>query len=97
MTYIWYYKNKHAISKTIKQISGKKKEYEASTLISLPDNQCSRVFSINKNNGHLAFKLNSGEIKMLICIMALPYLWNQCLKYSPNRTSLAVKTHNTGV
>jgi WD40 repeat protein len=100
---VWDYKERKAVSEAIlNEKPGVKMEYGASTLSTLPDNQCSRAIAINPKNGHIAFGLNSGEVqiregiknidKLVKCIKDADR-WIECIMYSPDGHWLAVGTH----
>ena len=105
---VWNSKNrKKEKSIMINQNPGKKVKYGASTLSTLPDNQCSRCVCIN-HEGQLknfAVATNEGKIQIRdslknpsqLKVLTDPHRWVECLTYSPDGNKLAVGAHDQSI
>lgn len=81
----------------------KPKALGASTLSSLPPNQCSRAVAMNGQTGHVAIACNNGEITIressqnlnkVIAIFKHAKEWIEAMDYSPNGAYLAAGSHD---
>ena len=101
--FTWDYKTRKMVKQTtLNEKGGKKIKYGASTLSTLPDNQCSRAVCLNKKNSHIAVALNNGDVQIRQSINAIDKIvkqmkvcdrWIECMSYSPDGKFLAVGTH----
>jgi WD40 repeat protein len=101
---VWDTTQRKAITETIlNDKPGAKLKYGASTLSTLPDNQCSRALTLNRLNGHIAVGLNDGAIQIresitninkVVKSMKDSQRWIECMMYSPDGNLLAVGTHD---
>ena len=75
----------------------------ASTMSTLPPNQCSRAVAYNPINGHIAVGHNNGMVSIRENYQALdPPInvhkasgeWIECMAYSPDGRKLAVGSHD---
>jgi WD40 repeat protein len=84
---------------------GSKIKYGASSLTSMPDNQCARAVAVNLKTGEVAIGVNDGEVQVrnlknvgvVKKSMKAGDRWIEAMVYSPNGDYLAVGTHDSTV
>jgi len=84
---------------------GPKIKYGASSLTSLPDNQCARAVTVNEKTGEIAIGVNDGEVQVrdiknvgvVRKSMKAGERWIEAMGYSPNGEYLAVGTHDSTI